>query len=366
MEERRQSDTSPPPTAGYVDGHDLLAIALPWLFLSQATTTTIMHESSSLNGEQTNRTCQSAKTQHADCGQGDKGEGSLSTADAADNDDDFIRGKLARRAYHLPGNTYCEDYKMYMTNNHLIFGLFFYDKRSPVRIKHRVLILLGSLTFGLTITNVIFLWGNKVFHDEEITSAFRDWATSTFPKLNNGTTDTNTIIDDASTRMKMYTGTQLTFLWTAGSGIHAAFDMTLWHMISCGYCWNLTSRQDCEMLGWVAAISIVMLMIIAMSVVAYFRIFPLTDDTVGMRVEEQMLLSLMDDELEAVDLDDISFIWAFIIEFVVSLLIWTPFFMTTLFTGFLGCGRIPCFGGRPLEVWKERTGKDGRHRLYEV
>jgi hypothetical protein len=246
-------------------------------------------------------------------------------------------------------------------------------------MKHRLLLLCGSLAFGLNVTNVIYLWGNQVFHDEEITSAFREWATTIIPaNIYNGTVATNTILEDtiledASARLKVDMGSQLTILWTVGAGIHAAFDMALWHMVSCGYCSyssNATNRQDCLIFGWTTAISIVMLMIIATCVVVYFRVFPLTEDEDGIRIDEQ-LLSLLDDEVEPAEVmgfllkGDFSFILAFIIEFAVSLFIWTPFLMTTLFSGVLGCGRVPCIGGRPREVWKERNGKDGR-RIYEV
>lgn len=378
------------------DDDELLAIALPWLSQSSSTvvrspmthggTTTIMYQSSSssLPSGQMERKPQSAV--HVDYGESDKEEKKSKQlphpATASDEDKeivDFIRGKLARRAYHLPDNTYCQDYKQYISNCHLIFGLFCYDYRSPVRMKHRLLLLCGSLAFGLNVTNVIYLWGNQVFHDEEITSAFREWATTIIPaNIYNGTVATNTILEDtiledASARLKVDMGSQLTILWTVGAGIHAAFDMALWHMVSCGYCSyssNATNRQDCLIFGWTTAISIVMLMIIATCVVVYFRVFPMTEDEDGIRIDEQ-LLSLMDDEVEPAEVmgfllqGDFSFILAFIIEFAVSLFIWTPFLMTTLFSGLLGCGRVPCIGGRPREVWKERNGKDGR-RLYEV
>ena len=103
-----------------------------------------------------------------------------------------------------------------------------------------------------------------------------------------------------------------------------------------------------------------MLLIAATCVVLYFRVFPTTEDG------DAQLHLLLDDQVEPAEVmgfllrGDFSFILAFIIEFTVSLFIWTPFLMTTLFTGILGCGRIPCIGGRPREVWKERNGRDGR------
>lgn len=375
-----------------LDDDELLEIALPWLSQSSSSTivrspitrggtiTVIYQSSSSSPSEQIDRIPKSAAIELAVKEETKPMKLPHPADEGKEVCEHFIRGKLARRAYHLPDNTYCQDYRQYIANCHLIFGLFCYDKRSPVRIKHRVLLLCGSLAFGLNITNIIYLWGNQVFHDDEITSAFREWATTKIPtNIFNGTKATNTILEDtiledASTRFKVDMGSQLTILWTVGAGIHAAFDMALWHMISCGYCSyssNATNnRQDCFIFGWTTAISIVMLMIIATSVVLYFRVFPMTDEEDGIRVDEQ-LISLTDDVVEPAEVmgflleGDFSFILAFIIEFAVSLFIWTPFLMTTLFTGLLGCGRIPCIGGRPREVWKERNGKDGR-RFYEI
>lgn len=362
------------------DDDDLLEIALPWL--SQSTNNTIIR-SPITHGPPTTFIYQSspqlpseviAITPQSAAKEDETPKQLAHPATITDDEDkdidaDFIRGKLARRAYHLPNNNYCQDYRQYIANCHLIFGLFCYDKRSPVRIKHRVLLLCGSLAFGLNITNIIYLWGNQVFHDDEITSTFREWATTKIPtNLYNSTSATNTlledtILEDASARFKVSMGSQLTILWTVGAAIHAAFDMALWHMISCGYCSyrpNTTSRRQEHLLfGWTTAIAIVMLMIIATCVVLYFRAFPMTED------EDGQLLLLMDDAEPAEVMGfllrgDFSFILAFIIEFTVSLFIWTPLLMTTLFTGILGCGRIPCIGGRPREVWKERNGRDGR------
>ena len=83
--------------------------------------------------------------------------------------DEIIRRKLSKRAYHLPGNSCCQDLGMYMRNNHLVFGMCCYHRLHPVRLKHRLVILLGSLSFGLCATNAVFLyylWGGDANHDD--------------------------------------------------------------------------------------------------------------------------------------------------------------------------------------------------------
>lgn len=45
-----------------------------------------------------------------------------------DPHEEIITRKLARRAYHLPGNSWRQDLSMYIRNNHLIFGLCCHHK----------------------------------------------------------------------------------------------------------------------------------------------------------------------------------------------------------------------------------------------
>jgi hypothetical protein len=53
------------------------------------------------------------------------------------------------------------------------------------------------------------------------------------------------------------------------------------------------------------------------------------------------------------ELEDFSFLKAYCIEFAVSLFLYYPFLETVLFSGILGCYRLPVLGGRPYEIKKE-------------
>ena len=77
-------------------------------------------------------------------------------------EEDIIRQKLSLRAYHLPGNNWCQDLDMYIRNNHLIIGLFCHHKLHPVKWYHRLVLLLGSFAFGLIITNIVYLHGEAI------------------------------------------------------------------------------------------------------------------------------------------------------------------------------------------------------------
>lgn len=101
-----------------------------------------------------------------------------------DDEEEIIRRRLTVRAYHLPGNNWYEDWKMYIQNNHLVFGLCFHHPIHPVKNKHRLILLSGSLAFGLAVTNLVYLlgdfvndtvltdnviasWGDKIYNETE-------------------------------------------------------------------------------------------------------------------------------------------------------------------------------------------------------
>ena len=65
---------------------------------------------------------------------------------------------LASRSYHIPGNTWWQDWIQYFANNHPVFGLCFHHKLHPVGKCKRVIVLIGSIACGLVISNVLFLY----------------------------------------------------------------------------------------------------------------------------------------------------------------------------------------------------------------
>ena len=61
---------------------------------------------------------------------------------------------LAKQAYHLPGNSWYQDWWRYMVNNHPIFGICCLHKLHPIRACTRIVALVGSLIFGLLLSQV--------------------------------------------------------------------------------------------------------------------------------------------------------------------------------------------------------------------
>ena len=64
---------------------------------------------------------------------------------------------LAIRSYHLPGYSCMGDMCQYIFNNHPLLGIFFHHKLHPVKTVWRFLLFLGSVLFGLTVSNIFFL-----------------------------------------------------------------------------------------------------------------------------------------------------------------------------------------------------------------
>lgn len=75
--------------------------------------------------------------------------------------------------------------------------------------------------------------------------------------------------------------------------------------------------------------------------------------------EEMEELGLDDDQAypkwgEIRGVSSFSFLMGYAIEVAFALFLYFPLFGTVLFSGVLGCGRIPILGGRPLEVRREQ------------
>jgi hypothetical protein len=65
---------------------------------------------------------------------------------------------LALQAYHLPGNSWRQDWTQYMLNNHPILGVFCHHPKHPIKACTRLVALVGTVVVGLAITNLFYLF----------------------------------------------------------------------------------------------------------------------------------------------------------------------------------------------------------------
>ena len=128
--------------------------------------------------------------------------------------------KLAARSYHLEaGNSWCQDWLQYQKNTHPLFSICFHHPLHPIKRFQRIIILVGSIAFGLAITNVVYLGFLK---SEEAGTAV-NYIYDQTGKLS------ETIAQHTSIQVEQ----SLLFLWTVGSCLHSMFDLSIWYLAAC-------------------------------------------------------------------------------------------------------------------------------------
>jgi hypothetical protein len=263
--------------------------------------------------------------------------------------DDIIRYKLSKRSYHLPGNTFLQDLFMYFRNNHSVFGICCHHPLHPITIRHRLVILMGSLSFGLTMTNVVyllFLWGvmgENVMHD--------DVALSISLGLDGDVVDS--ITTEKEMRIEISRG--MSILWTVGAACHSFFDLALWHMIACAY----TDKKWCRTFGWNVAVSVVMASMALTTFVALVRAYEYGD------VSDEINDAEYIDGRNGLQRADFRYMYGCLLELGISLFVYTPMIQLILFSGILGCGVLPVFGGRFYTMREERRRRENAIRRRE-
>ena len=267
--------------------------------------------------------------------------------------------RFASRAYHLPGNSLFADWLQYMLNNHPLLGICCHHRLHPLKTRQRCVILMGSFAFGVAITNICYLWFVSKGRDpeEEVFSI----------NLNRA---------DESAHYSVTAG--LVLLVTVGSGMHTFFDRFIWSVSACRCCRaggtfeantvNNPRRERWQNIGKYLVIFLVILVLAAATLIVVVRAKMDDDGTTSIPYIQDNNTTLTDivDSVKEFEIDDFSFLKAYCIEFAVSLFVYYPFVDTLLFSGILGCFRVPMLGGRPYEVWKEQkknNGKTGTRRV---
>jgi len=256
--------------------------------------------------------------------------------------------KLASRAYHLPGYNLRRDWTQYLLNNHPLLGICCHHRLHPLKMRQRLIVLLGSFSFGVAITNVIFLWFLGTGRDDEREVFAVDLSAR-----------------ESDSRSYSVTSGLLALL-TVGSGSHAVFDRFVWTLSACGCCRaggrfeRSCFRGCCKSLAFYLAVFVVTLVVALATCVVIIRAsveegqtnvpFIQNENGTKMTLEEMLDFDEIFDEFEV---QDYSFIRGYALEFVVSLFVYYPLVETVLFSGVLGCGRIPFLGGRPYAMKQE-------------
>jgi hypothetical protein len=267
------------------------------------------------------------------------------TSSTNDDADVVVVQTLALQMYHLPGNSWCGDWCMYMRNNHPVFGICCHDRVHPIGSCQRVIALVGTVLFGLAVTNLFYLfylWNPRF---DQVVARF--------------------VTQDGDV-WTLTTGMLL--LWTVGSSIHCAFNLTIWHIAACACCQPggcCPSRYACcPSLGKHVS-RVLIVCILACTVLIVLLRVAITSEVSSNDRESITTYDSNennDDKKVHIDIDDglvldvesvsdFQFVAAYLIEMMLSLFVYYPIGGTILFSGILSCGcKIPLLGGRPYEV----------------
>lgn len=250
-----------------------------------------------------------------------------------------LRILLAARSAHLPDYSWCADWVQWMRNNHPLLGMCLKYKENPIGIGQRIIILIGSISFGLAATNLVYL----------------------FYKINqnaNGTvirfeTNDNNYDDSEPAYEITY---EMVALWTVGSLLHSLIDLGVWHLSACSCC---LPGACCSCCGWLRTFGRYITITLAGIFVA------LATSAVIMRANFEE--SIAEDgtsttnslnaltELE-VEVESFSFLTGYFVELTLVYFVYYPIMATVFFSGAVRpC--IPCIGGRPKEIERQYNEK---------
>jgi len=250
----------------------------------------------------------------------------------------FIR-RLAARAYHFPGNTWCEDWTQYIGNTHLVFGIFFHHPLHPVTSWERCVILLGSVAVGLLLSNLIYLW---------------------FVYYNFGMDDT---VLSLGPKGSLNVTKLMITLWTFGSFVHTCFDLSIWHIKACTLCRYGSHESyvtdNAVKCGRTAGVTIVLL---TLAFATYLVLLRASEDykdsfqaMVDVDEDDEAGESFLQPIIFGGGAQYFDFLAGYIVEFILAVFVYNPLILTIVFTGVLGCnGKIPIVGGRPRELKQEQ------------
>lgn len=251
-----------------------------------------------------------------------------------------LRRLLAARSAHLPGYSWCQDWVQWMRNNHPLLALCCRYKENPVGIGNRIVILLGSISFGLAATNFIYLF-YQLYDDA------------------NGIIFTIQTGDDMGSPTYFSLTYEMVMVWTLGSCLHSILDLCIWHLTACACCMPgacLSCLGCLRTLGPLVTIVISATFVISGIVSVIMRAnydAGQGDGTLngltGFKVEVQSL----------------SFLMGYFVELGLVYFLYYPIMATVFFSGAIRTF-FPCIGGRPKEIERQMNEKKKLAEIHDA
>lgn len=254
-------------------------------------------------------------------------------------DELHLKKLLAARSAHLPGNNWCQDWFQWMRNNHPILALCCRHRLNPVGFWPRIVILISSISFGLTVTNLIYLF-------------YR-----THPDAN-GTVIKIQLGDETATNMETFEVTyEAVILWTFGGFVHSLMDLGMWHLNACACC----LQSCCAKAGPYISIAIAATLTAASTFAIIWRAEYENDvignnSTIVYEKGERHWTDQVENSLES--FGSLQFLWNYYVELLFVWILHFPIMGTIFFSGALYGVGWGCIGGRPKEIKRQQQELD--------
>jgi len=263
---------------------------------------------------------------------------------------------LANRAFHLPGYTWCQDWLQYIGNNHPIFGLFCHHKLHPLTFKQRMLVLVGSISCGLTVSNAIYLYFLTTVGGVD----------GQFIAIS--VNSNATIPDQLDLNQEIVLTNYQIALWTLGTTIHCMFDLSVWFVAACSCCQPGAILECCGGFKWIGTYIVTTTVLMTSAFALFIVMFRASLEESEAKITELDSAGLFDDAIQlgtTQGWESYDFMITLGIELALSLFFYYFIIGTILFSGILGCGRLPFLGGRPREVLVEQKKIERARRKFE-
>ena len=229
----------------------------------------------------------------------------------------------------------------------------------------RLLNLFASIVFGLLLTNMIWLFfvlSDDYDPDHAILTI------SLGDPVNSGTNTTLLeSINEGGGEIAITEG--MVMLWTLGGGLHALFDNTVWYLSACVCCLPCHSQESLERFQKYGTIFMVFAVLCIGAVASFIVVLRASlEDADEDQVEQFDSAGISDDQVDLFGFSDKSsfdFLLSYGVELALAFFIYFPIVGTVLFSGVLGCGKVPILGGRPYEVMVDKKRIERKRRRAE-
>jgi hypothetical protein len=211
--------------------------------------------------------------------------------------------------------------------------------------------LIGSILFGLAVTNVIYI--AFVFTEREYDRTYLDIkAPNATQSLHTGRAYIDNHVD-VQPALTVTSGNLV--LWTVGAALNAVYDNVVWSLAACTCCMNNRGMTEERLERFRSSgVLLVMLLVIVITALATFAV-AMRSAVAGLDQEDEAAdkLGSLTNEARAWrtrDYNEFEFLIAYFVEMVLNFLVYYPVIGSLLFSGCLTCGRYPVLGGRPYEM----------------